>query len=156
MKKGLRRGQSLGGSGVGAGHCPNCCPDEEGIKTACMAGLLMRWSRCPNCCPDEEGIKTYPRARCIPRPRWSPNCCPDEEGIKTSHLGIHPSSSPGMTVRIAALMKKGLRPARGPRCARAGPGSPRPNCCPDEEGIKTVATPAAKAKVTDSRSELLP
>ncbi len=38
----------------------------------------------------------------------SPNCCPDEEGIKTPE-GVPASWDGENRVRIAALMKKGLR-----------------------------------------------
>jgi len=37
----------------------------------------------PNCCPDEEGIKTTPAAKARATESSRPNCCPDEEGIKT-------------------------------------------------------------------------
>ena len=37
-----------------------------------------------------------------------PNCCPDEEGIKTINVSVITIPCPDM-VRIAALMKKGLR-----------------------------------------------
>jgi len=38
----------------------------------------------------------------------SPNCCPDEEGIKTATVALTLRTS-ARRVRIAALMKKGLR-----------------------------------------------
>jgi len=42
--------------------CPNCCPDEEGIKTRARRHVRSPLvSARPNCCPDEEGIKTRPR-----------------------------------------------------------------------------------------------
>jgi len=42
-------------------------------------------------------------------------------------------------VRIAALMKKGLRLAFAAGVAAGGVWGP--NCCPDEEGIKTIPWP---------------
>jgi len=100
----------------------------------------------------------------------SPNCCPDEEGIKTIS-SIMLISLVTRRVRIAALMKKGLRLEGGRLITRLNPWSvriaalmkkglrlvsmleqierknfPRPNCCPDEEGIKTIFPQATRGQ----------
>ena len=86
MKKGLRLNLEITTKTDFIITSPNCCPDEEGIKTPAggRPGQNER-EKCPNCCPDEEGIKTlsYPLSTGRP-PRGGPNCCPDEEGIKTA------------------------------------------------------------------------
>jgi len=59
MKKGLRHNPVRNALEYQHAVCPNCCPDEEGIKTPKSANsALPRPFSCPNCCPDEEGIKT--------------------------------------------------------------------------------------------------
>jgi len=138
MKKGLRPTLISIRSLLRFPPRPNCCPDEEGIKTSSAPeGGRTITSMCPNCCPDEEGIKTrQPRRAGWPGHSPCPNCCPDEEGIKTWTMSFMSMTSPKrFIVRIAALMKKGLRPYS----SRGGSShvSKRPNCCPDEEGIKT-------------------
>jgi len=59
MKKGLRL-DHLPIEPCRAIQRPNCCPDEEGIKTQDFKAVVHLDSPFrPNCCPDEEGIKTF-------------------------------------------------------------------------------------------------
>jgi len=60
MKKGLRHLAGLKIAARRKFESPNCCPDEEGIKTIFPSFLFSAgpFPASPNCCPDEEGIKT--------------------------------------------------------------------------------------------------
>jgi len=65
-----------------------------------------------------------------------------------------PDGQAGVRVRIAALMKKGLRPGFEVTPRRLLEG--RPNCCPDEEGIKTFPVLPCHRRTRQPVSELLP
>jgi len=61
-----------------------------------------------------------------------------KKGLRPGREG-QPNRRADSQVRIAALMKKGLR-RRGGHPGRKGQAD-CPNCCPDEEGIKTMTGP---------------
>ena len=133
---------------------PNCCPDEEGIKTR-AAGMLDddTVARVRIAALMKKGLRHISGLR-AGMAQARPNCCPDEEGIKTRNRARERTRTRA-SVRIAALMKKGLRLAAvGPRThLRAGAG---PNCCPDEEGIKTRRPGRLPRHRCCYASELLP